>query len=159
MSEENLIIASEIMREPPVPTGEQVESIERLMRERPQVPIETTHHFAGGVYAREILVPKGVLATGKVHLTEHLVIIPKGDLSILVEGGVKRIVGPATFVVKPGMKHIGYAHEDTIFICIHACKATEPDEAERELVVETLEEYRALTSGKENSWPSLPQQL
>lgn len=154
MSEENIIVAEEMTKE--ISTAEKVEAVERLMKLRPQVEIPPTHYFAEGLYAREITIPKGVLATGKVHLAGYLVIIVKGDVSVLTDDGVKRIQGPVTFPVRAGMKHIGYAHEDTTWICVHAAKAQNAEDAEKELVVDTLAEYRALKG--EPQWPSLPPQ-
>ena len=156
MSEENLVIAEEMNRSASLAMGEKIEAIERLMRQREQVDIPPTHYFAQGLYARQIIVPKGVLATGKVHLDDYLIVIPYGDLTVRCEDGVQRIKGPAVFTAKRGMKHIGFAHEETMWICVHAAKATTPDEAERELVVDTNAEYRALKGDTE--WPSMAQQ-
>lgn len=135
--------------------GEKIEAIERLMKQRPQVEIPPTHYFAPGLYARSIVIPKGVLATGKVHLDGYLIVIPYGDVTVRCDEGVKRIHGPAVFTAQAGMKHIGFAHEETMWICVHRAEAKTAEEAEKELVVETLAEYRALKG--ETPWPSLPQ--
>ncbi|SRR5260221_14372776 len=120
----------------------QIVELEERMRERPdQIHIEPVHYFAQGLYAREITIPKGTLLTGKIHLFEHINIISKGDISVLTESGVKRIKAPATIISKPGIKRVGFAHEDTVWTTIHACNVKDADEAERLLVVDTFEEF------------------
>lgn len=147
MSDENAIIAQGI--------EEKVLAVEKLMREQ-GVPIEIVprHFFAHGLYAREITIPKDTLATSKIHLFEHIDIISSGEISVLTDEGMKRIKAPATFVSKPGLKRIGYAHEDTVWTSIIACNETDPEKAEKMLVVDTQEEY--LTAIKGDTWPLLP---
>ena len=123
-------------------------SVEEVMRKGPQIVIEPVHYIAQGLYAREISIPKGTLLTGKIHLFEHLNIVSKGDISVLTESGVRRIKAPATLVSKPGIKRIAYAHEDTVWTTIHACDVTDPEEAEKLLVVDTFEEFDSLTRGE-----------
>lgn len=123
---------------------ERVLELEAVMRAKPQVTVQTIHHFVPGLYAREIVIPKGVLATSKIHLYEHLSIVAKGDINVLMsDGTAKRIIGPAVFISAPGDKLLGYANEDTVWISIERCEAREPEQAERELVVETHEEFVA----------------
>lgn len=130
---------------------DRVLELEKVLARHPnQVEIEVKHYFVNGMYAREILIPKGVLATSKIHLFEHFSIVPKGDISVLTADGVKRIVGPAVFQGSAGVKLLGYAHEDTIWISVEPCQATDPEEAERELVVDTHEQF--LLSKKEPPW-------
>lgn len=105
---------------PRVPTREQIEALEREMLKHPQLPIRTTHHFAAGLYAREIYIPAGTLLTGKVHSTEHLNIISKGEIQVWTEDGMKKVRAPFTLVSRPGTKRIGLAVTDTVWTTIHA---------------------------------------
>lgn len=149
MSEELSIISSESTAE------EKVLAIEAVMREKgTPIVIEARHYFAPGLYAREITIPKDTLATSKIHLFEHIDIISKGEISVLTDEGMKRIKAPATFVSKPGLKRIGYAHEETVWISIIACNETDPEKAEKLLVVDTQEEFLAAIEG--GMWPLLP---
>lgn len=104
---------------------------EGLMRQMPQVEIEPTHAFAQGLYSRSILIPKGTTLTGKVHKQDDLQIMVYGDISVLTEHGFKRLVGHQVFRGKAGLKQIGYAHEDTLWITVHAAESTDMDELER----------------------------
>lgn len=120
-----------------------------------QIRIEPVHYFAHGLYAREITIPKGTVLAGKIHLSEHLNIISKGDISVMTEDGVKRIVAPATIISKPGIKRVAYAHEETVWTTIHACEETDVKKAEELLVVDTFEEFE-LAQGKESPCLLLP---
>lgn len=95
---------------------------------------ETNHYFTDGLYAREILIPAGTLLTGKIHRFGHINIISKGDISVMTENGIKRIKSPCTLISKPGIKRVGFAHEDTIWTTIHATTETTVEAAENVLV-------------------------
>jgi len=138
---------------------DKVVRIEKAMLEMPQVEIPPRHFFAKGLYAREITIPKGVLATSAIHLFEHIDIIAKGDISVLTDEGVKRIQAPATFVSQPGLKRIGYAHEDTVWISIIACEERDLEKIEETLVVGSYEEFALAQKRMEGqAWPLLSRQ-
>ena len=72
----------------------------------------TSHHFATGVYLRELFIPEGVVMTGAIHRTKHLTIIASGTARITTDRGVKELTGPAVFVSEPGIKKAVYAVTD-----------------------------------------------
>jgi quercetin dioxygenase-like cupin family protein len=76
--------------------------------------------FAHGIYIREAFIPKGTIGVGRIHKHEHAVFVMKGDISVMSEDGVKRIRAPQSLISPPGTKRVGYAHEDTIWITVHA---------------------------------------
>ena len=132
----------------PVPSRENILALEDAMRKEPdQLTIVPVHYFADGLYAREITIPKGAVLTGKIHLFEHINIISKGDISVLTEEGVKRIKAPATIISQPGIKRVGYAHEETVWTTVHACRVADAEEAEKLLVVDTFEEFEKAIGG------------
>lgn len=126
-------------------------SLESEMRKCEQFTIVPKHYLAHGLYAREITIPKGTLLTGKIHLAEHLNVVAKGDISVLTEDGIKRIVAPAVIVSQPGIKRVGFAHEETVWITFHACEQTDIEKIEELLVVDSFEEFerRMIESSKE----------
>lgn len=107
----------------------------------PRVEVPVVSRFGGGMYAREVTLPPGIVATGKIHKFEHLVFITKGDISVLTETGVKRIKAPASFVSPPGTKRAVYCHEETVFTTVHATDLKTPEECEAQLVVDTFDQY------------------
>lgn len=125
-----------------LPDRNQILALEEAMRQEPdQIHIEPVHYFAPGLYAREITIPKGAVLTGKIHLFGHINIISKGDISVLTEQGVKRIKAPATIVSEPGIKRVGFAHEETVWTTVHACTEQDAESAEKALVVDTFEQF------------------
>jgi hypothetical protein len=121
-----------------------------LLKSNNPISPEVIHHFSPGVYAREVRIPKGTVLTGKIHKTEHLCIL-NGDIEIASQDGKGRFTGYLTFLSKPGVKRIGYAHEDTVFTTIHAIEGTDISELEKALVVDTFEQYEnyCLTSSNQ----------
>ncbi len=115
--------------------------LENVLLQMPQVELELEHFFAPGVYARQITVPAGVVLTGYIHKTEHLCIVSKGAIEIRAEGETKLVTAPATFISKAGVKRAGYAIEDTVWTTIHATDCTDVPTLERELVVNSYEEF------------------
>ncbi len=114
-----------------------------------RIEIKTTHHFGPGIYMREIYIPKGTTLTGKIHKTEHLNILSQGDLSVETEGGVKRLKASTVILSQPGIKRVGYAHEDSVWITVHknTDESRDVDMIEERLVVDTFEEFD-LASGR-----------
>lgn len=117
-----------------VPSRSSIERLEASMRALPQLPIKVTHHFAGGIYAREIFIPAGCLLTGKIHKCEHLNIVSQGEITVWTEGGMKTVKAPFTMVSKPGTKRVGLAHTDTVWTTIHASLETDIEKLEAELI-------------------------
>ncbi len=122
-----------------VPEPIEFVSIDRLeaamMAEGDVIQIETSHRFAKGIYAREILIPAGTLLTGKIHKTQHLNIISQGCIDVWTEGEpVRRLRAPFSFVAEPGTRRVGLAIENTVWTTIHATTETDLDRLETELI-------------------------
>lgn len=115
------------------PTREQILNIERFILECPQTETPTRHYFSPGLYAREMFIPAGTVLTGAVHKTEHLVQFD-GDITVLTDGGMQRLTGRHTFVSKPGVKRVGYAHADTWCTGFFVTDKTDVEELENDLV-------------------------
>lgn len=118
---------------------DKVTALEEWLKTLPQLPEDVHHHFAPGVYMRELRIPKGACLTGKIHRTAHLNILVKGDISVLTEHGVVRLIAPAVISSSPGIKRAGYAHEDTIWITVHPTHETDLQKLEAELIAPSFE--------------------
>lgn len=103
---------------------------------------KTTHHFTPGLYTRELFIPKDTVLTGKIHKTEHLNILSQGDITVWTEGGMKRLRASTVIKSKPGIKRVGYAHEDSIWITVHQNPTNEQDikKVEARLFSDTFDE-------------------
>ena len=115
-------------------SSEAVFRLEAEMRKHPQLDLEVIHHFAPGIYARELFIPAGVLLTGKIHKTEHLNILAKGRIEISNMGESLELIAPQTFVSPPGTKRAGYAHEDSVWITIHPTEETDIEIIEQQVI-------------------------
>jgi hypothetical protein len=117
---------------PSQPTREQIDELEaevlRLEGEGLGVPLPTWHYFADGLAARTILIPIGTCLVGAAHRAEHLLIL-SGDISVLTEHGMRRLTGYYVLPSKPGMKRVGYAHDDTFATTVHVNPDNERDVA------------------------------
>lgn len=81
--------------------------------------LPTKHHFAHGTYSRELHIPAGIVATGKIHRYSCINIIAKGTLQIFTEEGDYEVTAPYTFVSGPGVKKAGFALTDVVWITTH----------------------------------------
>jgi len=93
-----------------------------------------THFFAPGVYARQMFIPAGMVAVGKIHKTAHVSIISCGKISVTTENGTETIDGPYTFINTPGEKRAVYAHTDTVWTTIHPTEETDIRKIEKEVI-------------------------
>lgn len=119
---------------------DRIVNLEKEMLKLPQVCIPVKHHFANGLYAREVRIPAGAAITGAVMLDSYLDICVSGTVSVMEPNGqYKQVTGPAVVVRQPGMKRAGYTHTDTVWITCHAVEANTVEEAEAAIAVADYE--------------------
>lgn len=138
----NEIIESEIHQLLSSAMIENIEAIENEMLKHEQVDIPTKSNNINGMYTRQILIPKGTIITGRVHLYDYVDIMLSGDISVATQDGVKRYSGYNVFHGAAGRKRAGYAHDDTHWITIHNSKIKDGDEFYNTLTVQSLSDYR-----------------
>ena len=128
----------------------QLATLESELSNLPQKETVLTHHFAEGIYGRELLIPADTIVIGRRHRHSTLNIVLSGSISVFMGEGVsvKRIDAPAIFVSPPNTKKIGYTHTDTVFVNVHPATGTDLEAIEAEAII-TEEEYtRMVESGK-----------
>lgn len=120
-------------------------ALEAAMLAQPELLVEfpLEHYFAPGIYMRQMTVPKGGTLTGKIHKTEHLCVLAKGEVSVWTEGGMKRLTAPAVVHSLPGIKRAMHAHEDSVWINVHHNPTNEWD-LEKIEEIYTAESFEAL---------------
>jgi len=120
----------------PVPSRSDIDALQMAMADLEQFEdFETLHHFAGGMYCREMRVPAGCTVVGKIHKTEHLFMVIAGEVTIACDGFRERVKAPFIAVSKPGMKRALVMHEDSVCVNVHevgTCR--DLDEIERLLI-------------------------
>jgi hypothetical protein len=126
---------------------EKVLALEEVLLEVPQVDCPVRHHFAPGIYAREITIPKGTVLTGAVHKTQNLAVLSSGKLQLVTDDGTTIISAPHILTVMPGMKNAAYALEDSVWTNFFPTEETDTD-----VLVELLTESKAtdLIGGSDN---------
>lgn len=105
---------------------DKVERLERVLETAPQVHCPIRNYFAPGLYAREMTVPAGVIATGAVHKTEHLTVIV-GHCIFTTDDGPKELIGHNTVSSQPGAKRAVVAITDTVITTFHPTHETDPE--------------------------------
>lgn len=109
-----------------------------VVGDRPEMPL--THIFGDGLYVRELFIPKGYLIVGKIHKRKTFNLLLKGEITILAEGGIKRLKAPLYFFGEANSKKVGYSHEDTVWINILPTEETDLDKIEEQFIAKDYEE-------------------
>jgi len=106
------------------------------------------HIFSGGVYIRQLIMPKDTLAIGKRHRYETCNMLLKGEVSVYMGGDMppQRIKAPFQWTSLPMKKKLVYFHEDSIFCNLHPTKETDLVEIEKHFIIPE-EEYLSLSFG------------
>jgi hypothetical protein len=117
------------------PSRSDIDRLEGHILTEPQVNFETTHALSGGMYARTITIPAGVVLTGAAHKKDHLNIM-RGDITVWTEAGMQRLTGQHVLPTKAGAKRVGFAHSETLWTTICATELTDLAAIESELVEE-----------------------
>lgn len=116
-------------------------AVEQELLKYPQHDLPVEHHRVKGVYARSLFIPAGTLLTGKIHNFESIGILAQGTLRITNGEDSVVVSAPYVTVDKPGIKRLGYAETDCVFISVHRTDAENIPDIENELVSDTFEEY------------------
>ena len=129
----------------PAPTmRSRVERLQDAMVDLPQVDCPIRHHFAPGLYAREIRIAAGVTVVGAVHKTAHLIAVTMGRLLIATEDGALEVVAGDVFLCPAGRKNAFTAIEDSCWVNFLANPENETD---TDKLVEVFTESKASELG------------
>ena len=83
--------------------------------------------FGNGVYMRQVFLPAGSMASGRIHKRPCWNILLIGETEVATEDGVKLMVAPQVFESPAGVKRAVRVISDTIWITVHAYDGTEQD--------------------------------
>jgi hypothetical protein len=111
-----------------VPSTTQVGRLKAAIAHLPPADFRLTHHFADGIYGRELFIPAGTALVGERHTHSTLNILLQGRIHVTgADGAVREMVAPAMFVSSAGTEKVGFAVEDTIWVNVHPTKLTDLD--------------------------------
>ena len=128
-----------------------VRDVQQQLSESPdQIDVPVQHHFAPGVYMRQMDAAAGTLVVSKMHRTEHMNILLKGSLTVATEDGIQLMTAPCVLKSMPGTKRIGYFHEDSSWITVHPTEETDLEKIEKQVIVpdEEIDQFLASLPGK-----------
>ena len=108
--------------------------LEETMLGNEQVEITAVEYHCGGVYAREITIPAGVVLVGEIHLKDQINVVSQGIIKVFTEEGERTIEAPCTFISPAGVKRAGYAVTDTVWTVFHATELTKEADIRKEFI-------------------------
>lgn len=111
-----------------------VEKAEAALIDLPQVECPVTHHFAPGVYCRQIVMPAGSIVIGHEHMTEHLNFVLKGRAVVMVDGVRHDVQAPFVITSKPGTRKVALVLEDLVWVTVHPTTETDVEKLEATLI-------------------------
>jgi hypothetical protein len=123
--------------------------IERILLDHvgdgcPPADFPVKHYRIGRLYAREVFIPAGTMLVGKIHSGESISVCSMGDISVMTELGVQRIKAPFTCTAEAGIKRVGYAHSDTIWISIHETDCENIEDLEGALTTLSYSDFKKI---------------
>jgi hypothetical protein len=123
------------------PFREKIMLIENKLKLLPEVEMEYTHSFHGGIYLRTLCAPKGTLMTSYIYRVPHQCLISKGVVSYRSEVMGGKITGPFGFVSDAGSKRVVYCHTDMVWTTAIKTDATNVADAEKDIYLTSYEDW------------------
>lgn len=114
---------------------DKVRELEAITRDLPQVEIATDHVLHGGMYARTICIPAGVLLTG-VFIRVPTVLVFDGNATVNAGDEPVTLVGYHVLAASAHRRQAFVAHADTRLTMVFATQAKTVAEAEAEFTDE-----------------------
>ena len=108
---------------------------ERRIADGPQILLRTENVFHAGLYARTIMVPRGVTIAGALIVIPTLLIV-SGDVDVIIGRETTRITGYAVLEGQAGRKQAFHAHADTHLTMLFATDAQDVTDAEEQFTDE-----------------------
>ena len=93
-----------------------------------------THFFSSGVYAKETRIPAGHVLVQHAHKHDHLSILAKGSVEVLVDDEKQVLHAPACLTIEANKHHGVKSLTDVIWYCVHATDCVDEDETDEVLI-------------------------
>ena len=104
-------------------------------------PLE--HTFTDGIYIRQMSMKKNSFVIGKIHRHNHVWFLLTGMISVADENNTIDHIAPCYVEAPAGSKRMIYAHEDSIWVNVHANPTDTQDleELEELIIAKDYEEF------------------
>ena len=101
------------------------------------------HTFTDGIYIRQMSMKKDSFVIGKIHKHNHVWFLLTGEISVADENNTVDHVAPCYVEAPAGSKRMIYAHEDSVWVNIHANPTNTQDlqELEELIIAKDYEEF------------------
>ena len=101
------------------------------------------HTFTDGIYIRQMSMKKDSFVVGKIHRHNHVWFLLTGMISVVDENNTVDHIAPCYVEAPAGSKRMIYAHEDSIWVNIHANPTNTKDLKELEdlIIAKDYEEF------------------
>jgi len=106
-----------------------IKTVETAMLKEEQVKCPVVHHFGGGIYIREVKVPKDSLSMGHHQNFKHMNVFLSGQLVAFQNGTETILKSPMISVGNPGRK-FGYVLEDMVWLNVYPTTETDVEKLE-----------------------------
>lgn len=119
------------------PTNQDIKTFQEILANFPQIDLDVRNHHSEGQYVREMRIPKGAYVVGKEHKTRHLNILTTGKMTVWSVHGrldISAEKGPVIYESSAGVKKVGYAHEDSVWLTLHPTDEVDQDRLEFQLI-------------------------
>ena len=111
----------------------------------------------GGLYTRELFMPKGHIIVSMIHKQQHPSFLLKGKVSYLTDSGeLVTVEAPHIIFTQIGTQRVLYIHEDTTWCCVYKSDAKTFEEAEADVYTD---DYHTLPISIIKKQKSLCQEL
>ena len=101
------------------------------------------HTFTDGIYIRQMSMKKDSFVIGKIHKHNHVWFLLTGEISVADENNTVDHIAPCYVEAPAGSKRMIYAHEDSVWVNIHANPTNTQDlqELEELIIAKDYEEF------------------
>lgn len=93
------------------------------------------HHFSGGVYCKEMLIPEDCEVQSHRHVFDHMSVLTRGSVIVELDGIHTVYYAPSVIEIKAGSDHkITPVNGDAHWLCIHATDCTDEESIDEVLI-------------------------
>ena len=96
--------------------------------------VDIEHHFGGGSYIKETLIPRGASLGQHAHDHDHLSVLVRGSVILDVDGEKEVVMAPRVLTIKANKKHGVTALQDSIWLCVWATEETDPQKVDKAIL-------------------------
>tara|TARA_R100001015_G_C4627324_1_gene186782 strand:+ start:987 stop:1436 length:450 start_codon:yes stop_codon:yes gene_type:complete len=93
------------------------------------------HTFTDGIYIRQMSMEKDSFVIGKIHKHNHVWFLLTGHIVVVDENDSVEHIAPCYVEAPAGSKRVIYAHEDSIWVNVHANPTNTRDLEELESLI------------------------